>query len=247
MDQSQKELYEQSWSTHSLRNPEMWPIHTIIKEILKQNGKILEIGPGNWPKSPISKTVFLELTETGADNLKKIGAKTSTGSIENIPFRDGTFDIVVALEVIEHVPNVQKSFSDVKRVLKKDGYFVFSTPIHQKLWTHFDSLAGHLRRFDPTELLKIAIKNEFRLVKFSGRKDPPIFFSNINALLEKRFKKQLMFLSEIGLTILSTIHRSKFYRMLNSQAYNFNSWFDPNLYISMSKSLGNVTLICQRK
>ncbi|UCG90212.1 MAG: methyltransferase domain-containing protein [Candidatus Heimdallarchaeota archaeon] len=247
MDQTQKELYEQSWSTHSLRNPEMWPINTIIRKILKENGRILEIGPGNWPKSPISKTIFLELTATGAANLKKVGANTSTGSIENIPFKDETFDVVVALEVIEHVPNVQQSFSDVKRVLKKKGYFIFSTPIHQELWTHFDSLAGHLRRFDPYELLKITFKNEFQLIKFTGRKDPPILLCNINAIMETRYKKLLMFLSEIGLTILSSLHRSKIYRRLNRHAYDLNLWFDPDLYISKSKTLSNLTLICQRK
>ncbi|MFX1282013.1 MAG: class I SAM-dependent methyltransferase [Promethearchaeota archaeon] len=247
MDRTQKELYEQSWSTHSIRNPEMWPINAIIREILKDNGRILEIGPGNWPKSPISKTIFLELTITGAANLKKVGANTSTGSIENIPFKDETFDVVVALEVIEHVPNVRKSFSDVRRVLKKNGFFIFSTPIHQKLWTHFDSLAGHLRRFDPYELLKITFKNKFHLIKFTGRKDPPILFSNINAIMETRYKKLLMSLSEMGLTLLSSLHRSKLYRRMNRHAYNFNLWYDPDLYISKSKDLSNLTLICQKK
>lgn len=247
MDKTQKELYEQSWATHSLRNPEMWPMHIVIKKLLKENGKILEIGPGNWPKSPVSNTIFLELTVTGANNLRKIGANASTGSIEKIPFKDETFDIVVALEVIEHVPNVQKSFTDVKRVLKKKGHFIFSTPIHQKLWTHFDSLAGHLRRFDPIELLKIVYRNEFQLIKFIGRKDPPVSFSNLNALLEERNKKLMMSLSEFGITILSRLHHTKLYRKLNRQAYNLDLWFNPDFYINMSKSLGNMTLVCQKK
>ncbi|MHA2203662.1 MAG: class I SAM-dependent methyltransferase [Candidatus Hodarchaeales archaeon] len=247
MDKSQKELYEQSWATHSLRDPVMWPMHVVIKKLLKENGKILEIGPGNWPKSPVSNTVFLELTVTGASNLRKIGANTSTGSIENIPFKNETFDIVVALEVIEHVPNVLKSFSEVKRVLKKKGYFIFSTPIHQKLWTHFDSLAGHLRRFDPIELLKIVYRNEFQLIKFIGRSDIPVSFSNINALLEERNKKLMMFLSELGINILSKLHSTKFYRILNRQAYDLDLWFNPNLYVNMSKNLGNLTLVCQKK
>ncbi|MFX0123911.1 MAG: class I SAM-dependent methyltransferase [Candidatus Hodarchaeota archaeon] len=247
MDKTQKDLYEQSWATHSLRNPEMWPLHFVIKKLLKKNGKILEVGPGNWPKSPVSNTIYLELTVTGADNLRKIGANASTGSIENIPFKDEIFDIVVALEVIEHVPNVQQSISDVKRVLKKRGYFIFSTPIHQNLWTHFDSLAGHLRRFDPIELLKIIYKNEFHLIKFIGRKDIPIAFSNINALLEERNKKIMMALSEIGISILSRLHHSKLYRMINRQAYDLDLWFSPDLYFDMSKNLGNLTLICQKK
>ena len=116
---------------------------------------------------------------------------------------DEIFDIIVALEVMEHVPNVLKGLLDVKRVLKKGGYLIFSSPIHQKLWTHFDSLAGHLRRFDPISLLKILYRNQFRLIKFTGRSDPPLFVSNMNALLEMRSPKVLRFISELALTIFS--------------------------------------------
>ncbi|MFX0211596.1 MAG: class I SAM-dependent methyltransferase [Candidatus Hodarchaeota archaeon] len=210
MDKTQKDLYEESWATHSLRTPEMWPINSVIKSLLKKNGRILEVGPGNWPKSPVSNTIFLELTVTGAYNLRTIGANASTGSIENIPFRDGTFDIIVALEVIEHVPNVLKCFSEVRRVLKNKGLLLFSTPIHQELWTHFDSLAGHLRRFDPIELLKIIHRNNFQLIKFIGRKDIPVSFSNINALLDERNKKIMMSLSEKSISLLSKSTKQSF-------------------------------------
>ncbi|MFW9906128.1 MAG: class I SAM-dependent methyltransferase [Candidatus Thorarchaeota archaeon] len=247
MDKTQKDLYEESWTTHSLRAPEMWPMNSVIKSLLKKKGRVLEIGPGNWPKSPISNTIFLELTVTGAYNLKTIGANSSTGSIENIPFRDEKFEIVVALEVIEHVPDVLKSFSEIRRVLKKKGYLIFSTPIHQELWTHFDSLAGHLRRFDPIELLKLVHRNSFQLIKFIGRKDIPVSFSNINALLEERNKKIMMALSEKGISLLSRISQTKIYQALNRQAYDLDLWFNPNLYVSMSKDLGNLTLLCQKK
>ena len=247
MDRTQKDLYEESWASHSPRAPEMWPMNSVIKALLKRNGRILEIGPGNWPKSPVSNTIFLELTLTGAYNLKTIGANASTGSIENIPFRNETFDIIVALEVIEHVPNVLKCFSEIKRVLKKRGHLIFSTPIHQELWTHFDSLAGHLRRFDPMELLKIIHQNNFQLIKFIGRKDVPVSFSNINALLEERNKKIMMYLSELSISLLSRINQTKLYRTMNRQAYDPDLWFNPNLYINMSKNLGNLTLLCQKK
>jgi SAM-dependent methyltransferase len=225
----------------------MWPMNCVIKALLKTNGRILEIGPGNWPKSPISNTIFLELTVTGAYNLRTIGANASTGSIENIPFRDEIFDIVVAFEVIEHVPNVLRSFSEVRRVLKKKGHFLLSTPIHQELWTHFDSLAGHLRRFDPIELIKMVYRNNFQLIKFIGRKDIPVSFSNINALLEERNKNIMMALSEKSISLLSKINQTKLYRTLNRQAYDLDLWFDPNLYVNMSKDLGNLTLLCQKK
>ena len=47
---------------------------------------------------------------------------------EIIPFSDNTFDIVYALNVIEHLPYPEKSFSEIWRVLKPGGKFLAKTP-----------------------------------------------------------------------------------------------------------------------
>jgi len=49
------------------------------------------------------------------------------GYAEEMPYDDGTFDIVMALSVIEHVENVEKAFSEAFRVLKPRGAFYFWT------------------------------------------------------------------------------------------------------------------------
>ena len=58
------------------------------------------------------------------------------GSIENLPFKDNTFDVVVSFETIEHVNGeIQESFlSEIKRVLKPDGILIMSTP-NKKVYT----------------------------------------------------------------------------------------------------------------
>lgn len=49
------------------------------------------------------------------------------GIAEELPYPDGSFDIVIALSVIEHVGNVRKAFSEAFRVLKPGGAFYFET------------------------------------------------------------------------------------------------------------------------
>lgn len=46
----------------------------------------------------------------------------------NLKFPNRTFDLVVAFEIIEHIPNCKGLLSEAKRVLKGDGVFIVSTP-----------------------------------------------------------------------------------------------------------------------
>lgn len=52
------------------------------------------------------------------------------GSIEKLPFDDGTFDVVISYETIEHVNvTIQNNFlNEIRRVLKLDGILIMSTP-----------------------------------------------------------------------------------------------------------------------
>jgi SAM-dependent methyltransferase len=55
--------------------------------------------------------------------------RSVTGDITTrLPFADGGFDVVVAGEVIEHVPHPDLMLSEIRRVLAADGWLVLSTP-----------------------------------------------------------------------------------------------------------------------
>ena len=52
---------------------------------------------------------------------------------ESLPFRDETFDAVVATEVLEHLDAPNRLFREVRRVLRPDGRFVLTTPNREAL------------------------------------------------------------------------------------------------------------------
>lgn len=49
-------------------------------------------------------------------------------SVTAVPFRDGTFDLITAFEVIEHLHNWRELLSESRRLLHPNGVFLVSTP-----------------------------------------------------------------------------------------------------------------------
>ena len=49
-------------------------------------------------------------------------------SAENLPFYNSCFDVVIAIETLEHVKNQERALQEASRVLRKDGYLVTYVP-----------------------------------------------------------------------------------------------------------------------
>ena len=52
--------------------------------------------------------------------------------LENQTFPDGTFDLVITSDVMEHIYNPEKAFKEIARTLKKGGAHIFTVPIINK-------------------------------------------------------------------------------------------------------------------
>lgn len=59
--------------------------------------------------------------------------------IQEMPFKDHIFDYVISNHVLEHIPDEEKAVSEVIRVLKDDGKWVFSFPICTDAKTYEDA------------------------------------------------------------------------------------------------------------
>jgi len=49
------------------------------------------------------------------------------GFVEALPYPDNTFDIVICVDVLEHVADLHLAISEISRVLKPQGLFLFDT------------------------------------------------------------------------------------------------------------------------
>lgn len=160
-----RNFYDRLWSESRLKRPDKFNTWSLISELLPFAAERLEIGPGLRPRLPIKGTCFLDISPPVVEQLTTNGGIAVPGEITNLPYGDGKFELICAFDVIEHVVDDRLVFSEVSRVLKEGGVLVFSVPIHAKLWTRFDELVGHVRRYDPAELTSLLAENDLVLEK----------------------------------------------------------------------------------
>lgn len=68
------------------------------------------------------------------------------------PFADGSFDVVTALDVIEHIEDDRPALQETYRVLKPGGHIVVTVPAFMFLWSNNDIINAHYRRYTAAEL-----------------------------------------------------------------------------------------------
>lgn len=86
---------------------------------------------------------------------------------QRIPFDDATFDLVTALDVIEHVDADEAILREAYRVLRPNGILAISTPAFQWLWSYNDELNGHKHRYTPHELRGKIERAEFQIKRLT--------------------------------------------------------------------------------
>lgn len=82
----------------------------------------------------LSKCAGLTCSEFWDDVPKgTLVANVRCEDVQDLTFPDASFDVVIAQDVFEHVPDPKKGFREVYRVLKPMGYFIFTVPFDTSL------------------------------------------------------------------------------------------------------------------
>ena len=123
-----------------------------LLDFVELNGKqdFLEVGCGNGIVSRYLATEYAgEITGIDIDPEQIELACKDTAGMPNIrfleadaadlPFSDGSFDIVLSLGVLHHIHNWLDVLKEIKRILRPDGYFVYADIIYPERVTRMDS------------------------------------------------------------------------------------------------------------
>lgn len=133
----------------------------------KRPSRILDVGCGTgetltflgnlFPKSKL----FGVDTSATAINFSKTRRHKNIykASATSLPFKDNFFDVVLFLDVLEHIKNDQSVIEEAKRVLKKGGSIIITSPALSFIWSVHDSEQGHKRRYTRRQIRKLAIES----------------------------------------------------------------------------------------
>ncbi|HOA74764.1 MAG TPA: methyltransferase domain-containing protein [Phycisphaerae bacterium] len=80
------------------------------------------------------------------------------GDAARLPFADASFDLVCALDILEHLHVDAAALAEMRRVCRPDGHVLITVPALPILWSEHDEINHHLRRYRRSELAEACRK-----------------------------------------------------------------------------------------
>ena len=96
---------------------------------------------------------------------------------DRLPFADETFDLVTALDVLEHIEDDQAIAAEIERVLKPRGVLLATVPANPWMWGAQDEISHHFRRYRARQLRRTLSDGRLeveRLTHFNTVLFPPV-------------------------------------------------------------------------
>ena len=153
--------------------------YAFASELVK-NKTVLDIasgeGYGSALLSKVAKEVVgVDISEQAVNHAVKKYKEINNlsyrvGKCQSIPCEENYFDAVVSFETLEHIIEQKEFFSEIKRVLKKDGLLIISTP-NKKIYSderNYDN-PYHLLELNEHEFLSL-LNSNFRYTHIFGQR-----------------------------------------------------------------------------
>jgi SAM-dependent methyltransferase len=186
-------------------------VEDICRRVTDRRPRILDVGCGTGANLlmlsqygdaegvDVSEDALAFCRERGLENVK-------LGAAEQLPYDDDTFDLVTALDVVEHLDDDLAGLREMRRVLRPGGRVLLFVPTFMFLWGLQDDVSNHRRRYRMPEL--------GRVLKQAGFEIERTTYANITFFMPILAMRKLMRLTGIKAESENNINVSAFNGML---------------------------------
>ncbi|TAL85075.1 MAG: class I SAM-dependent methyltransferase [Rhodanobacter sp.] len=163
MTRANRGFYEALWADARLVGPERFNTWPLLGTLAADTPRRLEVAPGLRPRLPLHGSLFVDLSQNALRCLRQQGADVLHGMIDALPCRDASFDLICALDILEHVSDDNAALAELARVARPGATLLLSVPLHPQAWTAFDDFVGHCRRYEPTQIATRLARHGFHI------------------------------------------------------------------------------------
>jgi SAM-dependent methyltransferase len=148
-------FYDRLWTDARLIGPERFNTWKLVQSLAADGARRLEVGPGLRPRLPVAGTVFADISVPALRALGGAGGVPVAASLSALPFADGAFGLIGAMDIVEHVADDAATLAELSRVAAVGAVLLLSVPLHASAWSTFDEVVGHHRRYEPDALIAL--------------------------------------------------------------------------------------------
>ncbi len=132
-----------------------------------QNPKFLDVGCGTGANlemlANFGDAEGVDVSDDALEFCKAKGLKAHKGLAEKLPFEDESFDVVTALDVVEHLDDDVAGLKEMHRVLKRGGKTLIFVPAFMWLWGVQDDISNHRIRYTKKQIVERLEKAGFEI------------------------------------------------------------------------------------
>lgn len=142
-------------------------VRRLLHRFVSSGARVLDIGcgPGGTTLAYASGREILA-TDSSPESLRwarERGLSVAAMDASRLAVAPQSFDAVVALDILEHVPDDAAVIREAYRALRPGGVLVVTVPAYQFLWSSHDVAVGHLRRYTRRPLVTMVRECGFRV------------------------------------------------------------------------------------
>ena len=135
--------------------------------------KVLDIGCGSGlmlnALAKVGQTFGMDMSDEAISFSKEIfDGRVEKGALpDQVPYQEDFFDLITALDVIEHIDDDVGSISAIRTLLVPGGKCIFTVPAYMFLWSAHDDMNQHKRRYTLPDLNEKLVQAGFTVEKIS--------------------------------------------------------------------------------